>query len=40
MPPDDFQCLWSQEIKLDIRDSENKKKKRIEKLFIHSKSKI
>lgn len=31
--PSDFEVVWEQEVKLDIRDSDNKKKKRIEKLF-------
>ena len=31
--PEDFKCIWSQEVKLDMRDSENKKKVRVEKLF-------
>lgn len=31
--PDDFTCIWEQEVKLDIRDSKNKKKKRTEKLY-------
>lgn len=32
--PDDFKCIWQQEVRLDIRDRENKKQKRIEKLFM------
>jgi len=31
--PEDFDTIWSQEVKLDIRDANNKKKKRVEKLF-------
>ena len=31
--PNDFKCVWEQQVKLDIRDSHNKKKNRIEKLF-------
>jgi len=31
--PDDFNCVWEQSVKLDIRDANNKKKDRIEKLF-------
>lgn len=34
--PDDFVAIWQQETKLDIRDGNNKKQKRVEKLFIHS----
>ena len=33
--PEDFVCVWQKEVKLDIRDSNNKKKERIEKLFVH-----
>lgn len=33
--PSDFVEVWRKEVKLDIRDSNNKKKERIEKLFIH-----
>lgn len=33
--PDDFKCIWQQEVKLDIRDKENKKQKRVEKLFTN-----
>lgn len=34
--PDDFKVVWQQEVKLDIRDKDNKKQKRVEKLFIHN----
>ena len=34
--PDDFTCVWSQKVKLDIRDADNKKKSRVEKLFTLS----
>jgi DNA adenine methylase len=34
--PDDFKCIWQQEVKLDIRDSDNQKKQRIEKLFTYN----
>jgi len=34
--PDDFACVWSQKVKLDIRDADNKKKSRVEKLFTLS----
>jgi len=33
--PEDFKCIWSQEVKLDIRDSNNKKQPRIEKLYTY-----
>lgn len=33
--PNDFEVVWQQEVKLDIRDKNNQKQKRIEKLFIH-----
>lgn len=33
--PDDFTCIWQKETKLDIRNKNNKKEQRIEKLFIH-----
>lgn len=33
--PDDFVCIWQQSVKLDIRDKDNKKKKRVEKLFTY-----
>jgi DNA adenine methylase len=33
--PEDFECIWSQEVKLDIRDKNNQKQNRIEKLFKH-----
>lgn len=35
--PDDFEVVWQQEVKLDIRDKNNEKKKRIEKLFKYIK---
>ena len=31
--PEDFRCIWKQNVKLDIRDANNKKKNRVEKLF-------
>lgn len=31
--PNDFICIWEQEVKLDIRDNNNKKKQRTEKLY-------
>lgn len=31
--PDDFEVIWQKETKLDIRDKNNEKQKRIEKLF-------
>ena len=31
--PEDFKCIWEQKVKLDIRDADNKKKSRVEKLF-------
>ena len=31
--PDDFEIIWQQEVKLDIRDKNNEKQRRIEKLF-------
>lgn len=31
--PEDFRCVWRQKVKLDIRDAQNKKKIRVEKLF-------
>jgi len=34
--PDDFKCIWSKEVKLDMRDSENKKKARVEKLYTYN----
>jgi DNA adenine methylase len=34
--PDDFKCIWSQEVKLDIRDKDNKKKERVEKLYTYN----
>lgn len=33
--PEDFKVIWQQEVKLDIRDSQNKKKVRIEKLYSY-----
>lgn len=33
--PDDFTCIWQKETKLDIRNKNNKKEQRIEKLFVH-----
>lgn len=33
--PSDFICIWEQDVKLDIRDSNNEKKQRTEKLFVH-----
>jgi len=38
--PDDFKCVWQQQVKLDIRDKENKKKTRVEKLFSLSDVKL
>jgi DNA adenine methylase len=34
--PEDFECIWQQEVKLDIRDKNNKKKERIEKLYTYN----
>lgn len=34
--PEDFKCAWEQKVKLDIRDKDNKKKDRVEKLFTLS----
>ena len=34
--PEDFRCVWKQNVKLDIRDANNKKKNRVEKLFALS----
>jgi DNA adenine methylase len=31
--PDDFKCVWQQEVKTDMRNKHNQKEKRIEKLF-------
>jgi len=31
--PENFKCIWSQNVNLDIRDSNNNKKARVEKLF-------
>jgi len=31
--PEDFEVVWQKEVKLDIRDKENKKQARVEKLF-------
>lgn len=33
--PSDFIAIWEQEVKLDMRNKEGSKDKRIEKLFIH-----
>ena len=33
--PDDFECVWQQSVKLDIRNKNNIKEKRIEKLFTY-----
>jgi len=38
--PEDFNCIWEQQVKLDIRDADNKKKTRIERLFSISDVKI
>jgi len=38
--PSDFDCIWEKKIKLDIRDSNNKRKPRVEKLFVSSGSKV
>ena len=35
--PDDFNCIWEQTVQLDMRDSDNKKEIRKEKLFSVSK---
>jgi len=34
--PEDFNCIWEKSVKLDIRDKENKKEARVEKLFSRS----
>jgi hypothetical protein len=31
--PNDIECIWKREVRLDIRDKNNQKKNRIEKLF-------
>ena len=31
--PEDFEIVWEKQVKLDIRDKNNKKQKRTEKLF-------
>ena len=33
--PEDFKCVWEQEVRLDIRNKDNLKEKRIEKLFTY-----
>lgn len=32
--PDDFECIWEKNVKLDIRNKANQKENRVEKLFI------
>jgi hypothetical protein len=34
--PDDFVAVWQKEVKTEIRNKENKREDRIEKLFIHN----
>lgn len=35
LAPDDFECVWSQEIKLDMKNKNNLKDIRVEKLFTY-----
>lgn len=36
--PEDFKCVWKKETKLDIKNKNGEKEKRIEKLFIYNKT--
>ena len=33
--PEDFKCIWKQETHLEIRNKENKRERRVEKLFTY-----
>lgn len=33
--PDDFEAVWVKEVKTDIRNKNNEKEERVEKLFVH-----
>ncbi len=37
--PDDFECIWQYRTKTEIRNKENQREDRVEKLFIHTKYK-